>query len=255
MKVLKLKNYVKQKKEESYIEEQKSIIEHYTDLRTMVIHSMFFFVSMFVISMVTIRWTLPFFIKDYDLVMLGPLDIIKLYVSVSGILALGLSIPFLGWQIWRFVSPALTKRERKFTLLFIPGMALFFIGGILFGYLIVYPIVFVFLVQLGEIHFDMMITASEYFSFLMLTTLPFGFLFQLPVILMFLTSIEVVSTADLIRVRKYAYLILVIISVLLTPPDFATDVLMIVPLILLYELGIALSKIIERRKNKREFSK
>ena len=254
MKVVKLKNYKNKYDDETYIEEEKSILEHYTELRLVVIKSLFFFIFMFILNMIAIRWTLPFFIKDYKLLMLGPLDVIKLYVSVSGILAVGLSIPFMGWQVWKFVSPALTRKERRLSLLFIPGMALFFILGLLFGYLIVYPIVYVFLLSLGEIHFDMMIAANEYFSFLKLTTLPFGFLFQLPIILMFLTSIDVVSASDLARARKYAYLALVTISVLVTPPDFATDVLMAAPLILLYELGLLLSKLIEKRKNKRKIT-
>lgn len=234
--------------------EQKGILEHYSDFRSMAITSFLFFVSMFVIGMITIHWFLPFFYKDYELIILGPLDVIKLYVTVSGVIAIGLSIPFMGWQLWKFVCPALTEKERKFTLLYIPGMAIFFVSGLLFGYFIVYPIAYQFLVRLGEIHFSMMITANEYFSFLMLFTLPFGFLFQLPIILMFLTSIDVVNPEQLAKVRKYAYFVITIISVLVTPPDFISDVLMILPLILLYELGLMLSKVVNKRKTEKLYS-
>jgi sec-independent protein translocase protein TatC len=83
-------------------------------------------------------------------------------------------------------------------------------------------------------------------------TLPFGILFELPVVVMFLTSLGVINPYVLTKIRKYAYFVLIVISVIISPPDFMSDVLVTIPLLVLYEISINLSKIVYRRKLKKE---
>ena len=96
--------------------------------------------------------------------------------------------------------------------------------------------------------FQTFFTTEKYFKFLLNMTLPFGLLFEMPVVMMFLTSLGVVNPYKLRAFRKYSYFALIVLSVFITPPDFVSDVLVIVPLILLYELSVSLSKIVYKRK-------
>ncbi|AXF55933.1 twin-arginine translocase subunit TatC [Salicibibacter kimchii] len=228
-------------------------LEHYGELRSMVIRSLLFLAVVLVVMIILMHWLIPYLIThgsttDTSLVLLGPMEVMRIYVFVGLVLAVGLSIPYVGYEIWKFSKPALNDKESKMILTYIPGSAILFILGLLFGYLIVFPIVYSFLIGLGAIHFDMMITAQQYFSFLLMTTLPIGFVFQLPIVMMFLTSLGVFVPQQMRKIRKYAYFGMVVFSVLITPPDFLSDVLLVIPLMLLYEFGIYVSQIVHRKK-------
>jgi sec-independent protein translocase protein TatC len=228
--------------------EERPYIDHYSDLRKRVIYSLLFFISFFILSFASVKWSIPFLAKNQMLVMLGPMDVLQLYIRIAGTLALGFSIPFFSLQLWKFLRPALNDEESKIALRYIPGIFVSFIIGISFGYFIFFPIIYQFLLELGQLHFEMMVTANEYFSFLLMSTLPFGFLFELPITLMFLTSLGIVTPDKLTQIRKYAYFSLIVISVLITPPDLISDVLVILPLIILYEVGVILSKMVQKRE-------
>ncbi len=165
-----------------------------------------------------------------------------------GVLAIAATIPVAAFQTWRFVAPALTDRERRAALFYIPGLFTFFILGIVFGYVVLFPLVLQFLIGLSAGHFQTMFTAEHYFRFMMNLTLPFGFLFEMPLIVMFLTSLGILNPAKLSKMRKISYFALIVVSVVITPPDFISDVLVIAPLLVLYELSISLSALIYRKK-------
>ena len=109
-----------------------------------------------------------------------------------------------------------------------------------------------FLIELSG---EMMVTnftAEKYFRFIFNTTIPFGVLFELPVVLMFLTSLGIVNPYVLQKIRKYAYFILILIAIVISPPDFMSDFFVAIPLIFLYEISVNLSKIVYKRKLKKE---
>jgi sec-independent protein translocase protein TatC len=124
---------------------------------------------------------------DRKLVILGPSDVIWVYFMITGVFALVITIPIAAYQIWKFVQPGLTKREQRATMAFIPALSLLFLVGISFGYFILFPMVLSFLNQMAIVDFDTMYTAEKYFTFLLHMTLPFGFLFEMPVVVIFLT--------------------------------------------------------------------
>ncbi|MGE7687435.1 twin-arginine translocase subunit TatC, partial [Peribacillus simplex] len=103
--------------------------------------------------------------------------------------------------------------------------------------------------------FTTFFTTEKYFRFLLHMTLPFGFLFELPVVIMFLTSLGIINPYRLQKMRKYAYFILIVVSILITPPDFLSDILVIIPLLLLYESSISLSKFVYKRQQRAKESK
>ena len=126
-----------------------------------------------------------------------------------------------------------------------------FVGGLAFGYFVIFPLVLNFLVELGTGVMDMSFTVERYFKFIINMTLPFGVLFELPVVTMFLTSLGILNPYVMVKIRKYAYFVLIVIAILITPPEFMSDFVVSVPLLLLYEVSISLSKIIYKRKLKK----
>ncbi|QQZ10467.1 twin-arginine translocase subunit TatC [Heyndrickxia vini] len=233
------------------VEKEETALDHFTELRRILLWSAFFFAIMFVTFLVFMPKVLPLLANGYKIVLMGPLDVIRFYTGVSGALALGLTTPFLGYQIWRFVKPGLTPTESKVTLTYVPAITASFLTGIAFGYFIVFPVLFKFLMNLGEKSFDVLITAREYFLFLLTSTLSLGFLFELPIVMVFLTSVGMLTPVKLKQVRKYAYILLAVISALITPPDFISQILVLTPLMALYELGILLSVVSFKKRQKR----
>lgn len=226
------------------------LVDHLEELRSRIIYVLAVFVLTLIGAFVFVNDIYGFLVKDLPekLAVLGPGDILWVYFNIASVFALAFTIPFAAYQIWLFVRPALSKKERKVTLAYIPALFLFFLSGISFGYFILFPIILKFLVSLADGIFEVFYTTEKYFQFLMQMTLPFGFLFEIPVVIMFLTSLGIITPYILKKFRKYAYFFLIVISVLITPPDFLSDVLVIIPLILLYECSITFSKIVWKRR-------
>ncbi|OAJ74400.1 preprotein translocase subunit TatC [Brevibacillus sp. SKDU10] len=186
------------------------------------------------------------------LTILGPTDVLTIYMRLSAWAAVAITIPIAAFQIWGFVSPALTTRERQVTLMYIPALFLLFISGAMFAYFILFPMVYQFVLGLSNNNFQLFITASDYFSFMLAFCLPFSVLFELPLVVLFFSHLGIVNPHRLAKLRKPAYFLLSIISISVTPPDIISDILVIVPLIGLYELSIGISRIVYRRKLERE---
>ncbi|MBM4760934.1 twin-arginine translocase subunit TatC [Bacillus sp. B15-48] len=230
--------------------EQMNIVDHLSELRKRIFITLGTFLFAFSISFIYVKEIYYFLVKDLDgkLALLGPGDIIWIYMMISGVVAIAITIPVAAFETWKFVKPALSKEEQKITLPYIPGLFFLFIAGIAFGYFILFPLVLSFLSNLSDGLFETFFTAEKYFSFMLNIVLPFGFLFEMPAVVMFLTRIGVINPYKLGKMRKFAYFLLIIISVLITPPDFLSDVLVIIPLLLLYEVSILLSKIVYRKQ-------
>lgn len=186
---------------------------------------------------------------DQKLAILAPSDIIWVYLMLAGVVAIAVTIPIAGLQLWRFVKPALSVREQKMTLSYIPALSLLFLTGISFGYFIIYPMVLSFLENMAD-DFETVYTAQKYFAFMLNMTVPFGFLFEMPAIVMFLTSLGILNPKRLAKARKLSYFALTITAVMITPPDIVSDILVILPLLLLYEISVSLSKWVFRKQAK-----
>lgn len=225
-----------------------TLVDHLGELRKQLIKSAFVFLFFLLLVFSTLNFWFPYVVRGHDLVILGPLEIIKFYTSISVTLALGLSLPFLSHFLWQFVKPGLKEEESRFLGLYSPVMLLLFILGIAFGYFILNPLSYQFLVGLGAANFAVMISASEYVHFLIMTTVPLGLLFEMPIVALFLSSIGILSSVSMKKVRKWSYLVLAIVSALITPPDFISQLLVLIPMALLYEASIYLVKKMEAKK-------
>jgi sec-independent protein translocase protein TatC len=235
-------------------EKQMSAVEHFEEMRKRIIITLIVFLLFLCASFIFVQDIYHFLVKDlpFKLAILGPTDIMFVYLMIATVTAIAATIPVAAHQIWLFIRPALSKREQKVTLSYIPALFFLFLLGIAFGYFVVSPIVLAFLMSLSGEMFNTFFTTEKYFKFLLHLTLPFGVLFEMPVVIMFLTSLGVLNPYRLQKVRKYAYFVLVVISVIVTPPDFISDVLVVIPLILLYESSISLSKIVYKKKLAKE---
>jgi sec-independent protein translocase protein TatC len=150
-----------------------------------------------------------------------------------------LASPVIFLQIWRFISPGLYRHERQVLVPFTIVSTLCFIGGAAFGYFVVFPPAFRFLLGYSSDFLEAMPAVDEYFSLALRMFLAFGVIFELPVFMVFLGKVGVVNKPFLVKNRKYALLIAFVVAAILTPtPDVVNQLLMAVPLILLYEVSI-----------------
>ncbi|WP_034293930.1 MULTISPECIES: twin-arginine translocase subunit TatC [Bacillus] len=230
-----------------------NMLDHLDELRKRLIIIAIAFVVFFLIGFLNVEPIYHWFVRGLDtqLIVLGPGEIIWVYFKLASIIAIAGTIPVFALQLWLFVKPALKKNEIRLTLSYVPGLFVLFILGLCFGYYVIFPSIMHFLIELSGDMFVTNFTAEKYFSFLINMTLPIALVFELPVIVMFLTSIGLLNPKVLSKFRKYAYFILIIIAAMITPPDFISNILVSIPLILLYEISISLSRIVYKKRQKR----
>ncbi|MFT4416890.1 twin-arginine translocase subunit TatC [Fredinandcohnia humi] len=239
-------------------EKQMSVYDHIGELRKRLIYVVVFF---FIAALGSFFLAEPLIIylqnaeeaKELTMNAFRMTDPIKIYMQVAFIIAFIISSPFLLYQLWAFISPGLYEKERKVTLSYIPISVGLFLLGLAFSYFILFPFVVNFMGRLaGRLDINQVIGINEYFQFLLQLTLPFGFLFQLPVIIMFLTRLGIVTPMFLSQIRKYAYFVLLVIGGLITPPELLSHLMVTVPLFGLYEISILVSKSAYRKVLKAE---
>jgi sec-independent protein translocase protein TatC len=173
-----------------------------------------------------------------------------LYMKVAFFAGIFVASPFILFQLWMFISPGLYPRERRYAAPFIIFASLFFIAGGYFGYATVLPMACSFFVDMGK-DFQQVITIDEYFSFGSKLMLGMGLVFETPILIFFLSRLGIVTPGFLLRKFKYAVLIIFIIAAIITPtPDMVTQSALAVPMILLYLLGIGISFLFGKPREK-----
>ncbi|MGI6549018.1 MAG: twin-arginine translocase subunit TatC [Syntrophomonadales bacterium] len=230
------------------VEEKQTILEHLEDLRKSLLISVVAIViaaiaAFYFSDQILAIIQQPLKSLGLDLVFIGVTEgfYIKLKLAFYG--GLVLAFPVIVWQIYRFIAPALFPKERKYFLILFPVMILLFVGGALFAYFVILKLVIGFLIMIaGDL--EPMLTVDKYVSFVLAFTIPFGLVFELPVIVYFLTRMGIVSPEWLSAKRKYALLGIFIMAAVLTPgPDPISQCLMGIPVYLLYETSIWVSKL------------
>ena len=160
--------------------------------------------------------------------------------------------PVIIWQIMRFVLPALYSNEKKvFFIMTFFGIVLF-VGGVCFGYFLVLQPVMETLIRLAGEDLTPMITASSYMSFVLGFLIPFGLVFEIPMVTYFLTMVGIINPDMLTKNRKYVMLVVLVLAAMLTPPDIVSQLCLAAPMLLLYEVGIQISRFVYKRKLKKE---
>ena len=227
-------------------------LDHLEELRWRLVKSI---VSVILLSFVA------FSFADYLIVFIRkPLGDVKLYniavtgtfyayLKVSLIAGTLAALPIIFYQLWSFISPGLYKHERKLVIPLVLTSTILFLVGATFCFLIVLPISFVFLIGFAGELIENTITIGSYINFVGLLLMAFGFAFQLPLLSYFLAKVGLLRSEFLSRSRRYAIVIILIVGAILTPPDVFTQMLLAIPLYILYEISIIVVRLTQKKKS------
>ncbi len=175
------------------------------------------------------------------------------YLKVAFISGIILAAPVILYQFWMFVAPGLYKKEKRVIIPIVLLSSFFFIGGALFGYFLVFPVGFKFFLGFATETIRPLPSIREYLSFAAKLLLAFGLVFELPVVITFLARLGLVSVDFLKQNRKYAIVLIFIGAAILTPgPDVISQIMMAVPLMILYEISILGAKVFGKKKPKKD---
>jgi sec-independent protein translocase protein TatC len=170
------------------------------------------------------------------------------YIKVALIAGTILAIPIIFYELWMFLVPALYQREKRYLIPFVLFSSILFVAGALFGYFIVFPYGFKFFISFATEDIQALPSVKQYFSFATRLLLAFGLVFEMPVVVFFMTKIGLITPDSMKKYRKFAILCSFILAAILTPPDVATQIMMALPLIILYEVSIIISKGVYRKR-------
>ncbi|OQY60281.1 MAG: twin arginine-targeting protein translocase TatC [Desulfobacteraceae bacterium 4572_88] len=190
--------------------------------------------------------------KGDKLIFTGLPEAFFTYLKVALLSGLMLASPILLYQFWMFVAPGLYRKERRILIPIVFLSSIFFVGGSLFGYFIVFPFGFKFFLGFSSDTIQALPSMKEYLAFASKLLLAFGLVFELPLVLTFLARLGVVSVDFLKKNRKYALLLFFVGAAILTPPDVVTQIMMAFPLMLLYEISILGARIFGKKESQED---
>ncbi|HEX7415572.1 MAG TPA: twin-arginine translocase subunit TatC [Smithellaceae bacterium] len=238
-------------------EHKMSLTEHLIELRKRLIRSVIilgigfgvcYYYKDWVFDIITKPLTrvLP---KNGYLIYTGLTEAFFVYMKLAFFASLIITSPFILYQIWKFISPGLLLKEKKYVVPFVLSSSLLFISGVLFGYFIALPPAFEFFVSFNNKYLQAMISFKDYLSLFVTFLLGFGLSFELPIFIFFLTKLGIVNAKMLSKQRRYAILVIFIVAAILTPsPDALSQILMAIPLMFLYEVSIFVARFAEKKK-------
>lgn len=239
-------------------ENKQTIIEHLEALRVsliigavaIIIAAIFCFCySEQILAIITV----PLRSLNENLVVTGVTEAFFVKLKLSFYCGFALAFPIILGALWRFLKPALYPAERKYVYIFIPLAVGLFTVGVLFAYFGILRLVLNFFIYITGENLEAMFKIDQYVSFVLAFTIPFGLVFELPVVVFFLSKLGIVRYEAMARNRKYALLIIVVLAAALTPgPDPFSQMLMAGPVYLLYEASIWVSKFAKPRKAEAE---
>ena len=207
--------------------------------------SYYFSEELFRILMAPLLAAMP---ADGGLIFTGLTETFFTYLKISILAGFFIASPVIIFQIWRFSAPGLYAEEKRYVFPFVFFATLFFVGGALFGYFVVFPFGFKFFMGFATDFIRPMPSVREYFSFAVRMLFAFGVVFELPVVTAFLAMFGLIRAETLINKRKYAILGAFVIAAILTPPDIASQLMMAGPIIVLYEISIIVARICGRKR-------
>jgi len=172
---------------------------------------------------------------------IAPTEIFFTYLKCALLAGFLLALPVIFWQLWAFVAPGLYDKEKKAIVPFVSVSTLLFIGGSLFGYTMVFPLMFAFFTSFDSNLVVSAWTMQEVFAFTTRLFLAFGAAFELPVVVFFLAITGILDARQLLKGTPYAVLVIFVAAAILTPPDWVSQVLLALPMVALYLLGVGVA--------------
>ncbi len=227
-----------------------SFLEHLEELRWRIIYSIIGIIIgaivcwIFIDTLVDVILLKPARDSGAALQNLKPFGQLFLYMQIAIIGGMILSIPNLFYQLWKFIAPALRKNERKYILAIVIYSSACFLIGIAFAYFVMLPLTLKFAAQFGSQDIVNQFAIDEYMSIIISVMLAAGLIFELPMVSFFLTKLGILTPQFMKKYRKHSIVIIMIAAALLTPgTDPVSQIILAVPLVLLYEISILISKL------------
>ena len=245
-----------------------NFLDHLKELRQKLIYSIIFFILSFIVSFYFSHSIFEFLAKPLTsilqdgngLIYTALQEAFLTNVKVAFFTAAFISFPFLSFQIWSFISPGLLKKEKKISLPSLIAIPFLFLLGAAVVYYLISPIAWKFFLsfqtsQADSINITLQAKMNEYLSLMMTFIFAFGLAFQLPVILLLLVRVGVLTIQQLVSFRKYAIVLAFIFAAIITPPDPFSQISLALPVIILYEVSILISRFLskkDKRKDKKD---
>lgn len=231
---------------------RRTVLSHLTELRQCLIKSAIAVVVTTIISFIFANQIFEILIRpagDIDLIYIEMTEMIGTYMRVSLVAGIILAMPYLVYQFFMFVSPALSRKEKKYVYLILPWVTLMFVGGVAFGYFVLVPPATNFLISFGSEIATPQIKIGNYISVVTRLLLAIGLVFELPVITSFLARLGIITSKWLASRRRTAIIVAFILAAIITPTfDPINQSLVAAPLVILYEVSIWLAKLFQRKE-------
>ena len=238
------------------VEQQQPLIQHLIELRDRMLRAVLVILAIFL--------GLYYFANDFYLIISEPLrvylpegtsmiatDVASPFLTpfkLTLVLAVFLAMPFILFQFWRFVAPALYQHEKKLAIPLLISSVFLFYMGVLFAYYVVFPLVFGFFTSAGPEGVTVMTDISKYLDFVLKLFFAFGLAFEIPIATVVLVATGASTSASLSQKRPYIVVGCFVVGMLLTPPDVISQTLLAVPMWMLFEIGIFFSRMVENRE-------
>ena len=244
-----------------------NFLDHLKELRQKLIYSIIFFILSFIVSFYFSQSIFEFLAKPLTsilqdgngLIYTALQEAFLTNVKVAFFTAAFISFPFLSFQIWSFISPGLLKKEKKISLPSLIAIPFLFLLGAAVVYYLISPIAWKFFLsfqtsQADSINITLQAKMNEYLSLMMTFIFAFGLAFQLPVVLLLLVRVGVLTIQQLVSFRKYAIVLAFIFAAIITPPDPFSQISLALPVIILYEVSILISRLLSKKDKKKDKS-
>tara|TARA_Y100000296_G_scaffold38251_1_gene44314 strand:+ start:150 stop:860 length:711 start_codon:yes stop_codon:yes gene_type:complete len=225
-----------------------------SELRKRIISVIAFFVIVLIVAMAFSKKLVLMFLNsnlpsNVNLVTLNPYENISLFLYLGFFIAVTFTIPFLFYQIIKYLKPGLTQNERKFLTIIPFAALLLFITGASFGYFLTKYIIVPFLSNLAlSIDIVNNWSINQYMKFIIYLSLANGLMFQMPLVILSLVKFNILKPEQIKKLRKYVIISLLVLAAIITPPDLFSLVIMVIPLVLLFELSLIIAKFMKRKE-------
>lgn len=231
-------------------EDRLSLVDHLDELRTRLIVS----IGALVVSLGLCLWQNHLILRlaneplpgNKQPITFGVAEPFMTTLTISAYAAIVLALPVILYQLYAFVLPAFSVRERRTLVPLLVMVPVLFIAGIVFSYFVVLPAAIKFLLNFNNDQFNIQVRAREYYSFVAMTLLSLGFVFQIPIAILAVTRLGIVSARQLAKNRRYAYVAIAVVAMALPGTDPVTMLIEMVPLLILFELSVVLARVVER---------
>jgi len=234
--------------------DEMSFLEHLEELRWRILYALIGIVVGTIVAWIFIDFLienvllLPAQSARIKLQNLRPFGQLFLYFQVALIAGIVLSIPNLFYQLWKFIAPALKENEKKYVTAVVSFSTLCFLSGIVFAYYVMLPLTLTFAGQFGSEQIENNFAIDEYFSIIISVMLAAGLVFELPMMSFFLSRLGLITPAFMRKYRRHSIILILVAAAILTPgTDPVAQVLLAVPLALLYEISIFVAKVFQRK--------